>query len=502
VNQEEHLEDGDEYDVVVVGAGNAALCAALAARERGARVLVLEKEERHARGGNSYFSGGLFRFPFTGLEDLENVVGPMSKADKDRIDIEPYSESDFYSDLMRVTDGLADPELAQKLVTNAATTVRWMESKGVRWLLAYGRQAYEAEGKFKFWDGLACETVGAGVGLIDALFDACEREGVTVAYETMGNALRIDQSGAISGLTTRSPQGVRSVSTRSVVLACGGFEANPEMRVRYLGAGWDLAKVRGTAANTGDGINMALSIGALPFGNYSGCHAVAWDAGAPPFGDRRIGDLFQKHSYPLGLIVNRDGDRFVDEGADIRNFTYARYGKEILNQPGRIAFQIFDAQVMGRLRDEYRIKEMMSATADNIGALAEQIGIDTTGLSRTVARYNNAVTDGDYDPARLDGKGTTGIFPPKSNWALRLDQPPFTAYAVACGLTFTFGGLKIDPEARVIHSLGRPISGLFAAGELVGGLFYENYAGGSGLMAGSVFGRSAGHGAAAHSLPN
>ena len=500
MDREQPLGNGDEFDVVVVGAGNAALCAALAARERGAKVLVLEKADRPARGGNSYFSGGLFRFPFADLDELERLVGPISQSDKDRIEIEPYSESNFYSDLMRVTDGLADSDLAQTLVAEATTTVRWMNGKGVRWILAYGRQAYEVEGKFKFWGGLVCETVGAGVGLIDSLFDACEREGVAIEYETMGTELIVEQDGAISGLVTHSPDGIRTVSTRSVVLACGGFEANPEMRVRYLGAGWDLARVRGTAANTGDGIRMALSQGAQPFGNYSGCHAVAWDAGAPPFGDLRIGDLFQKHSYPLGLIVNRDGNRFVDEGADIRNFTYARYGKEILNQPGRIAFQIFDTQVTDRLRDEYRIREVTSATANSIDTLAEEIGIDPVGLTHTVAQYNDAVSEGEYDPSRLDGKGTTGISPPKSNWALRLDKPPFTAYAVTCGITFTFGGLKIDTGARVIHTQGRPIPGLFAAGELVGGLFYENYPGGSGLTAGAVFGRLAGYGAASHSM--
>ncbi|MCH8236408.1 MAG: FAD-binding protein, partial [Chloroflexi bacterium] len=236
-----------------------------------------------------------------------------------------------------------------------------------------------------------------------------------------------------------------------------------------------------------------------PCGNYSGCQAGAWDAGAPPFGDRRIGDLFQKHSYPLGLIVNRDGIRFVDEGADFRNFTYARYGKEILDQPGRIAFQIFDSQVTARLRDEYRIREVMSATSDSIEALAGELGINPVEFSRTVSQYNEAVIEGDYDPARLDGKRTAGIYPPKSNWALRLDQPPFTGYAVTCGITFTFGGLKIDTGARVIDKQGYPIPGLFAAGELVGGLFYENYPGGSGLTAGAVFGRLAGYGAGEHS---
>ena len=281
-----------------------------------------------------------------------------------------------------------------------------------------------------------------------------------------------------------------------MVLACGGFEANPEMRVRYLGPGWEYAPVRGTAANTGDGIRMALAAGARAFGNYSGCHAVAWDAGAPPFGDRRIGDLFQKHSYPLGIIVNRDGERFVDEGADIRNYTYARYGKEILKQPGRIAFQLFDQQVIGRLRDEYRIREVTAATADTIPELAEALAIDVDGLVGTIAAYNGAVRAGEYNPAILDGKGTSGLKPPKSNWALKLDSPPYIGYAVKCGITFTFGGLQVDTAARVIDTQNRAIPGLYAAGELVGGLFYENYPGGSGLTAGAVFGRIAGRGAA------
>lgn len=489
----------ERYDVVVVGAGNAALCAALAARENGASVLVLEKEEEPARGGNSYFSGGLFRFPFEGLDDLEKIVGQIPTADRDRLEISPYRESDFYADLMRITEDLADAELAQILVSQAEGTVQWMTGKGVRFVLAYGRQSYQVDGKFKFWGGLICEAVGAGVGLIDSLFEACEREGVSVAYGTMGGELILDEKGAVSAITVRSSEGKQAVSTRNVVLASGGFEANPEMRARYLGQGWDLAKVRGTAANTGDGINMALAVGAQSFGNYSGCHAVAWDAGAPPFGDRRIGDLFQKHSYPLGLIVNRDGERFVDEGADIRNYTYAKYGKEILKQPGRVAFQLFDQQVVDRLRDEYRIHEVTSATSDSIDDLAGQLGIDAEGLTRTINAYNAAVVEGEYDPSRLDGKGTDGISPPKSNWALKLDQPPFVGFAVACGITFTFGGLKIDAHARVVDTQNRPIPGLFAAGELVGGLFYENYPGGSGLTAGSVFGRLAGQSAASNS---
>jgi tricarballylate dehydrogenase len=281
-----------------------------------------------------------------------------------------------------------------------------------------------------------------------------------------------------------------------VVLACGGFEANAEMRARYLGPGWDLAKVRGTRFNTGDGIRMALDAGAMPYGHWSGCHAVAWDLNAPPFGNRAIGDLYQKHSYPFGIIVNVDGERFVDEGADFRNYTYARYGREILKQPQRAAFQIFDAKAVPLLRDEYRIAQATKATADTIAELAAALGIDADGLARTVDAFNASVQPAAFDPTRLDGKGTAGIEPPKSNWAQAIDTPPYVGYAVTCGITFTFGGLRIDARAQVLDGDERPIRGLFAAGELVGGLFYFNYAGGSGLMAGAVLGKIAGESAA------
>ena len=268
------------------------------------------------------------------------------------------------------------------------------------------------------------------------------------------------------------------------------------MRKKHLGPDWEHARVRGTEFNTGDGIQMALEAGAAPYGDWGSCHAVAWDLNAPLFGNRRIGDLYQKHSYPLGIIVNAHGDRFVDEGADYRNFTYAKYGREILKQPHRAAFQIFDAKVAYLLRDEYRIAQATKASAETIGELADKLGIDGSGLEQTVAAFNAAVQSGPFDPTRLDGKGTKGIDPPKSNWALPLDTPPFVGYAVTCGITFTFGGLHIDREGRVLDTKGRPIRGLYAAGELVGGLFWGNYAGGSGLMAGSVFGRTAGRNAA------
>ena len=489
----------DKYDVVVVGAGNAALSAAIAAHLGGAEVLVLEKAPEAARGGNSYVTGGAVRFPYEDLDDLIPLLGEISDAERAQIDVGSYPRSAFYDDLMRVTGGKSDPELADVLVNNAHATAVWLREQGVRWGLMYSRQSFLVDGVYKFWGGLACETVGAGKGLVDSLFDRTVDLGIDIAYATMGDHLLIDQVGGIKGIALRGPDGLTEIVTSSVVLACGGFEANAEMRTRYLGPGWDLAKVRGTRYNTGDGIRMALEIGARSHGHYSGCHAVAWDAGAPDEGgDRNIADLFQKHSYPLGLIVNIEGKRFVDEGADFRNYTYAKYGKEILNQPQRLAVQIFDSQVTDMLRDEYHIRETTKFEADTIRELAIGLDIDADALERTISEYNAAVQNTHYNPAILDGKGTVGITPAKSNWALRLDKPPYTGYVVTCGITFTFGGLKIDTTGRVIDTQDRPIPGLYAAGELVGGIFYENYPGGSGITNGFVFGKIAGTGAAEH----
>ncbi|MCL6641141.1 MAG: FAD-dependent tricarballylate dehydrogenase TcuA, partial [Candidatus Rokubacteria bacterium] len=290
--------------------------------------------------------------------------------------------------------------------------------------------------------------------------------------------------------------GTETVAARAVVLAAGGFEANPEMRARYLGPNWDLARVRGTPYNTGDAIRMALEIGALPWGHWSGCHAVQWDLNAPRHGDRKVGDNFQKHSYPLGIIVNLRGERFVDEGADFRNYTYVTYGRAVIEQPRRTAFQIFDQKVLPLLREEYRIREVTRAEDPTLDGLARKLGIDAAGLVRTVEAFNRAVQPGTFNPAVKDGKGTRGVTPPKSNWALPLDTPPYVGYAVTTGITFTFGGLRITGDAQVVDCEQRPIPGLFAAGELVGGLFYHNYPGGAGLMAGAVFGRIAGRSAA------
>jgi tricarballylate dehydrogenase len=491
--------DRERFDVVVVGAGNAGLSAAIAARDAGARVLVLEKAPEAERGGDTAYTGGLFRFAFGGIDQVRELLPEYTEAELATVDVGRYSEQDYSNDIDRTSEGLADPAIVDALVRDSYDTMLWLNRRcGVRWMLATGRQAFRSNGLFRFFGSLILEAHGGGQGLSDQLFARASELGAEIRYRAKGDRLVTDDRGRVIGIEVTGPGGRRTIAADAVVLAAGGFQANAEMRARYLGPEWDLAKVRGTRYDTGDGIRMGLDAGARPYGHWSSCHAVAWDLLAPETGDLRVGDLFQKHSYPIGIVVNRDGRRFVDEGADFRNYTYAKYGREILHQPGRQAFQIFDRKTIPLLRDEYRVAGATKARADTIEAIAEQMLIDPVQLRATVDAFNAGVSDGPCDPAVLDGKSSRPAGqPPKSNWAQRIDEPPFEAYAVTCGITFTFGGLRIDGSARVLDTEDRPIPGLFAAGELVGGLFYYNYPGGSGLMAGAVFGRAAGRGAAA-----
>ena len=490
----------NDYDVVVVGAGNAALCAALSAREQGASVLVIEKAPEYFRGGNTYFTGGAIRCAYRDIQDIKSIIPDLSFQEEASIEVGSYTQTQYYEDLMRVTEGMSDPELAQILVSQSHPTLSWLKNLGLRFALLYGRQSFKIGDKHHFWGGLAVESVGGGKGFSDQLFEAAVINNISVEYESKGLKLLVDKNARVIGLTVQSPQGLEEIHSSAVILACGGFESNAEMRARYLGPGWELAKVRGVPYNTGDGIRMALEIGAQSYGHWSGCHAVAWDINAPSTGDRNIADLYQKHSYPFGIVVNLKGERFVDEGADLRNYTYAKYGREILYQPQRTAFQIFDHKVVGLLRDEYKIPQCTKVESDTLDGLADGLGIEADRFRETVRKFNDAVAPGPFNPSKLDGKKTMGICPPKSNWALLIDTPPYTGYAVTCGITFTFGGLRINGDAQVLNSEGIPIAGLYGAGELVGGLFYHNYPGGAGLMAGSVFGKIAGASASRHLL--
>ena len=487
-----------EIDVIVVGAGNAALCAALAASEAGARVLVLERAPEAESGGNSRFTAGAFRCVYDDVRDLRALMPDLTDAEVERTDFGTYTQAQFFDDMGRITEYRTDPELCDLLVTRSRATLRWMQARGVRFMPIWGRQAYRVDGRFKFWGGLTLEAWGGGPGLVDGLYQIARAAGVEIAFGASVTDLLTDDDG-VHGVRVRQDGRSREVRAKAVVLACGGFESNTEWRTRYLGPGWDLAKVRGTRFNTGEGLRMALAIGAASAGNWSGCHAVGWDRNAPDFGDLAVGDGFQKHSYPLGVLINANGERFVDEGADFRNYTYAKYGRAILAQPGQFAWQVFDAKAVPLLRDEYRIKQATRVRADSLEDLCARLEDVNAGAALATLRvFNAAVKTGvPFDPNVKDGRGTVGLAVPKSNWANPLDTPPFEAYAVTCGVTFTFGGLKIDGQARVIDADGAAIAGLYAAGELVGGLFYNNYPGGSGLMAGAVFGKIAGQSASA-----
>jgi tricarballylate dehydrogenase len=325
------------------------------------------------------------------------------------------------------------------------------------------------------------------------LTDAAQKRGIAIHYGT--RALELLYNGnRVEGVRARMGDAVADLRAKAVVLACGGFEANAEWRTRYLGPNWDLAKVRGSRFNTGDGIRMALAIGASACGNWSGCHAVQWEMNAPEFGDLAVGDQFQKHSYPFGILVNASGKRFLDEGADFRNYTYAKYGATVLQEPGQFAWQIFDRKVKHLLRDEYKIRQITKVTASGIEDFAHKLeDVDAAEFLKTVREWNKAVrAEVPFNPNVKDGRSTQGLAVNKSNWANTLDAPPFEGYAVTCGITFTFGGLRIDSDAAVLNTDYRPIRGLYAAGELVGGLFYFNYPGGAGLMSGAVFGKIAG----------
>jgi tricarballylate dehydrogenase len=483
----------DGYDVVIVGSGNAGFCAAHAAREHAGRVLVVEKAPRAWAGGNSYFTAGATRTAFNSLDDLRPILDDLTDAQAAAVDLPPYTTEQFMADMLRVTEGRCDRELASILVNDSSMVVRWMHAKGIRWKLMYERQSFQVEGKARFFGNLPLGTVGEGVGLIEQHTAAAEKSGIAIRYESPVVGLMRDEGGAVIGVVVDGPDGREEIRARAVVLASGGFEADPQRRAAYLGPNWDVAKVRGTPYNTGEVLHLALEAGAQPYGNWSGCHAIQWDAGAPPSGDREIAHRFSKQSYPIGIVVNRDAARFLDEGADFRNYTYAKYGAEILKQPGAVAYQLFDAKTAPLLRqDEYTTPGVSRHEAGSVRDLAARLGLNPDALERTVDAFNAAIQPGEFNPAIKDGVRTVGIAPPKSNWALPLDTPPYLAFAVACGITFTFGGVKIDHAARVLDRADRPIPGLHAAGELVGGLFYHNYPGGSGLTNGAVFGRRAG----------
>ncbi len=481
------------YDVIVVGGGNAALCAALSAREQGASVLVLERAPEETRGGNSHYTGGGFRIVHHGADDIKAIVPDLTDEEIAKTDFGEYSRDQYFDDLFNITQYYIDPDLAEVIVDNSTDTVQWLRGQGVRFLANYGRQAFNHKGRFKFFGGVVIYANGGGAGLIESEYECAAKQGIEVRYKARATEL-IEGENGIEGVRVMAGRKKEEIRSKAVVLASGGFEANREMRTKYLGPGFDQAKVRGTRYNTGDGIQMALDIGAQSYGQWSGCHSVAWERYAPDFGDPNEPHAGYRHSYPFSIMVNSEGKRFLDEGADFRNYTYAKYGRIVLQQPGSFAWQVFDSQVTHLLRDEYKLRGATKVKADTLEELCDKMqDVDFQNFLATVKEYNAAVKrDVTFDPNVKDGRCTEGLAIEKTNWANPIEEPPFEAYSVGCGITFTFGGLKIDPTTRVQDIEDLDIPGLYAAGELIGGLYYFNYPGSTGLMAGSVFGRIAG----------
>ena len=488
------------YDVLIVGAGNAACCAAFGALDQKARVGLLEKAPKRDRGGNSALTAHM-RFVFEGIDDLRPLVRNASEAElRGLVERLPRrTEADAWDEVMRVTNNQSDAELLQVHVSQSRNTIQWLASKGQDWVPAIGLQAVG--------DNIL-NMNGGGYGLLQRYYSVLERGGATIHYDTAAMELVKDASGRVIGIDAWTLAGYRRFTAGAVVLACGSFESNPEMRARYLGPGWDTVRLRGVPFNTGDGLTMAMDIGAMPHGSWTTCHASPQDINIPehtlPSAQFASGgDIFDRYVYPYSIMVNTNGERFADEGEDTRGRTYAKMGRAILVQPGGFAFQILDSKA--RKMDLYppNSAHATGAKADTLEKLAEELGIDAANFVKTVRSFNAAVQPGKFAPNRyrVDGKGTSGITPRKSNYAVPLDEAPFEGWAVRCGMTFTFGGLKIDPStAQVQHVAGRPIPGLYGAGEMVGGLWVGNYASGSGMMAGATFGRIAGTSAARFAL--
>jgi tricarballylate dehydrogenase len=480
-------------DVIVVGGGNAAFTAAHAAAERGRKVLLLDKAPRDQFGGNSYYTAGATRISHNGLEDLRDFI----EADERHAltEVPAYPAQEYTADLEKVTEGRNDPALTDVLVNEATPGLRWLHSLGLKYRLMYERQAYErADGTYLFWGGLHVGNVGGGEGLMADHLLVAEKLGTEVRYGQDVFGL-IVENGAVKGVKARQEDGsVQELRAASVILGAGGFESNPQWRREHLGEGWENAKVRGTAFNNGDMIAAGLEAGAAKGGDWGTCHSVQWDAFTPTNeSNRELTNRLTRQSYPLGIIVNNQGRRFLDEGEDFRNYTYAKYGKIILQQPDSVAYQIFDATLRPMLRtEEYDMPGISVQTADSIEELAAKIGINPEDLAKTVTDYNNSIdTSIPFDPTVKDGRKANTV-PVKSNWGSPLVTAPFYAYGVTCGITFTFGGLKSDTHGRVLNENGEHIEGLYVCGEMLGGLFSQNYPGGSGLAAGVVFGRRAG----------
>ena len=490
-------------DVIVVGSGNAALCAAIAARETGAEVLVVEIANESLAGGNSKYTAGAMRFIYNSNDDLMPLLKNPDDPRLTQTDFGKYNLKQFESDLLKFNEGRPLSTEQNILINESYPTLLWLAWHGIKFEPIYSRQSFEKDGKSVFWGGLTLATDNEGVGLVEAELKRFLQLGGSIVYNTAVIDL-FHKENKVTGVIAKDLSGERfTLSANAVVLGCGGFESNRTLRKKYLGEHWGSARVRGTPHNTGDGLEMAFKLGAQKYGCYKGCHATPMDLHMKEFGNLNLPHKERKHyrkiCYFLGVMINAEGKRFVDEGKDFRNYTYAQFGRDILMQPDQLAWQIFDSKVDHLLYSEYHFEDSSFVQADTLLSLVEKLnGVrDKATAYSTLKEFNNHIDENVlFDPTIKDGKSTRNITIPKSNWAQKIDTPPFKAYPVTGGITFTYGGLKIDNSARVLRKDNTPISGLYACGELVGGVFFNGYPGGSGLTSGAVFGRRAGYSAA------
>ncbi|MBL7815190.1 MAG: FAD-dependent tricarballylate dehydrogenase TcuA [Saprospiraceae bacterium] len=488
-------------DVIVVGSGNAALCAGISALEHGARVLIVEKATFEEMGGNSRYTAGAMRFAYDSNEDLLPLLKDPNDERIAITDFGSYPKEKFLADLKHFNEGEPITELQQFLVDESLPALQWLATHHIKFAPIYSRQSFMKDGKYIFWGGLTLEAEGEGNGLVMDELKRFQDLGGTILYDCAATEIVTDK-GKIVGLTCHYQGQDAFFETPSVILGCGGFEANKELRIRYLGDKWGDAKVRGTRHNLGHGLTMATQLGAALNGYFGGCHATPMDRYMPEYGNLNIPHIERKHyrkiSYLFGVMLNANGERFVDEGADFRNYTYAQFGKAVLEQPLSIAWQIFDAKVWHLLYGEYKTSDASFVEANTLEELVAQLtDVNPQQALETLRNYNAAVRqDKPFDPTIKDGRCTEGLTLNKTNWANVLDTPPFRAYPVTGGITFTYGGLKVNQRGEVLNTEGVPIAGLFACGEMVGGVFFHGYPGGSGLTSGTIFGRYAGQSAA------
>ena len=459
------MDPGRTYDVLVAGGGNAALCAALTARSAGASVLLLESAPRHFRGGNSRHTRNLRCMH-------DGPAHPLTGS---------YRAEEYWQDLLDVTGGQTNETLARLVIAGTAGCREWMTAHGVRFQPSLGGALHLSHTNAFF--------LGGGKALINAYYRAAARLGVEVEYDAEVRDLDIED-GRFRGASVARDGRVEAVRARTFVAAAGGFQANLDWLKAAWGPAADNFLIRGTPYDTGRVLRALMDRGARTTGDPTQCHAVAIDGRAPRFDG---GIVTRVDCIPLGIVVNARAERFHDEGEDLWPKRYAIWGRLVARQPGQTAFVIFDARARGLF-----IPPMLPPVeAPSVRALAGELGLEPDALERTVSAYNDAVRPGAFDHTALDTCSTAGLTPPKSHWARRLDRPPFCAYPLRPGITFTYLGVAVDEQARIIWRDGRPAENLFAAGEIMAGnILGQGYLAGLGMSIGTVFGRRAGEEAA------